>query len=136
MSGDENGHEGVRQFPFEGLHVYQRAQDAWAVARAAGDLDPLAAAAEREIGEAVLGIARATALSRSNGAFPAALERARGSIHAAAAALEQAARDGVEVDETLRTLLHDGSRMLGALIRSVRQPRGEHAEPVEAEVAV
>lgn len=133
MSGEDQDREDVRQFPFEGLHVYQRAQEAWTAARAAGDLDPLAEAVEREVRRAVLGIARATALSRANGAFPAALEEARGAIHAAAAALEQAARDGTPVDETLRGLLHDGSRMLGALIRSVRQGR---SEPAEVEVAV
>lgn len=132
MSGEDHDREEVRQFPFEGLHVYQRAQDAWTLARAAGDLDPWAAAVEQEIRKAALGIARATARSRTNGAFGAELEEARGALHAAAALLEQASRGGDAVDEGLRGLLHDGSRMLGALIRSVGQSR---VEGVEEEVA-
>ncbi|MBW3660814.1 MAG: hypothetical protein KY397_04185 [Gemmatimonadetes bacterium] len=132
MSDDDQSREDVRPFPFEGLHVYQRAQEAWALARAAGEAGPFAVAVEREIRAAALGIARATARSRANGAFGTELEEARGAIHAAAALLEQAQRAGDTVDETLRALLHDGSRMLGALIRSLGQSR---AEAIEEEVA-
>ena len=82
-------------------------------------------------------IARATAHSRANGArhdgaFPSGLEDARASLHAAAALIEQRARRGGPDEPELRALLVDGSRMLGALIRTVSQ-RGE---VVEAEAVV
>jgi len=124
--------DGRQQFPFEGLHVYQRAQEAWLVSLAASADDPLGSEIEHEIGRATVGIARATAQSRANGGFTAALEDARGSLHAAAALVEQRARRGGPDESELRTLLVDGSRMLGALIRSVSQ-RGE---AVEAEAVV
>ena len=130
---DEHDREDPRPFPFEGLHVYQRAQDAWTRMRAIRELEePWAAAVEKEIRDAAVGIARATARSRHDGAFGSELEEARGALHAAAALLDQAQRAGEAVDEGLTGLLHDGSRMLGALIRNVRQSR---SEPVEQEVA-
>lgn len=118
--------------PFEGLHVYQRAQEAWTLALetagAGGDplLDRLADATR----EAALGIARATARSRAGGGFAAELERARGAVHDAAAIADQLARRGDPSDDRLRALLNDASRMLGALIRSVTQPHDEPAEAV------
>ena len=128
----EGREDGRQQFPFEGLHVYQRAQEAWVVSLAAAVDDPLGAEIENEIGRATVGIARATALSRANGGFTTALEDARGSLHAAAALIEQRTRrDGPDEPE-LRTLLVDGSRMLGALIRTVSQ-RGD---ALEAEAVV
>jgi hypothetical protein len=126
----EGREDGRQQFPFEGLHVYQRAQEAWLVALAGAADDSLGPAIEQEIGRATVGIARATAQSRSNGGFTAALEESRGSLHAAAALLEQRSRRGGPEEPDLRTLLVDGSRMLGALIRTVSQ-RGE---TLEAEV--
>jgi hypothetical protein len=127
--------DGRQQFPFEGLHVYQRAQEAW-LASLAGTADPLGAEIEREIHQATIGIARATAHSRANGSrhdgFSAALEDARASLHAAAALIEQRTRRGDVEEPELRTLLMDGSRMLGALIRTVSQ-RGE---AMEAEAVV
>lgn len=138
MERDEHERDDPRPtLPFEGLHVYQRTQEAWAVASAQADGDPLWAALEEEVREAALGIARATALSRSNGGrsderrspgeFGAALERARGSLHAAAAVLDQLVRRGSPADPQLRTLLVDASRMLGALVRSLSQ-RSEAVE--------
>jgi hypothetical protein len=133
MASDDHDRDESRpqQFPYEGLHVYQRAQEAWSLARATLADDPVATAAEHEIRQAVTGIARATARSRSNGGFAAELEGARGSLHAAAALVEQLGRGGAPADEGLRTLLLDGSRMLGALIRSLAPGR----EPLESEVA-
>ena len=132
MTSDDVERDEARQiFPFEGLHVYQRAQDAWAVARE-GRSDPVGEAVEREVRQAALGIARATARSRHNGGFSAELESARGSIHAAAALIDHAGRGGDPVDERLRPLLFDSSRMLGALIRSLTQPR----ETAEVDAAV
>ena len=134
---ERNGREdGRQQFPFEGLHVYQRAQEAWLAALATAD-DPLGAEIEREIHQATIAIARATAHSRANGSrhdggFSSTLEDARASLHAAAALIEQRTRRGGVEEPELRTLLMDGSRMLGALIRSVSQ-RGE---AVEAEAVV
>ena len=130
---ERNGREdGRQQFPFEGLHVYQRAQEAWSASLTAADEDPLGAEIEREVRLATTGIARATAHSRSNGArhddgFSYSLEQARGSLHAAAALIEQRERRGGAADPELRALLIDGSRMLGALIRTVSQ-RGEAVE--------
>ena len=127
--------DGRQQFPFEGLHVYQRAQEAWLASLATAD-DPLGAEIEREIHRATVGIARATAHSRANGSrndgFSSALEDARASLHAAAALIEQRTRRGEVEEPELRTLLMDGSRMLGALVRTVSQ-RGE---AVEAEAVV
>ena len=133
---ERNGRDdGRQQFPFEGLHVYQRAQEAWLASLASAD-DPLGAEIEREIHQATIGIARATAHSRANGSrndgFSTGLEDARASLHAAAALIEQRTRRGEVEEPELRTLLMDGSRMLGALIRTVSQ-RGE---PVEAEAVV
>jgi hypothetical protein len=124
--------DGRQQFPFEGLHVYQRAQEAWSACTAAADEDPLGAEIEHEIRLATIGIARATAHSRANGTrheggFSSTLEEARGSLHAASALIEQRARRGGAADPELRGLLIDGSRMLGALIRTVSQ-RGEAIE--------
>jgi hypothetical protein len=130
---ERNGRDdGRQQFPFEGLHVYQRAQEAWSASLAAADEDPLAGEIEREVRLATTGIARATAHSRSNGArhdsgFSSSLEEARGSLHAAAALIEQRERRGGTTDPELRALLIDASRMLGALIRTVSQ-RGEAVE--------
>jgi len=115
--------------PFEGLHVYQRAQDAWGKALTAGGADPLWVRLEKETRNAALGIARATARSRSNGSFGTELEQARGALHAAAAIVDQLMRRGDPVDDDLRGLLIDSSRMLGALVRSVSQPR-EAAEEI------
>jgi len=123
----EGREDGRQQFPFEGLHVYQRAQEAWLASLAASADDPLGPEIEHEIGRATMGIARATAQSRTNGGFTAALEDARGSLHAAAALIEQRAKRGGTDEPELRTLLVDGSRMLGALIRTVSQ-RGEGLE--------
>jgi hypothetical protein len=133
---ERNGREdGRQQFPFEGLHVYQRAQEAWLASLATAD-DPLGAEIEREIHQATVGIARATAHSRTNGSrndgFASTLEEARASLHAAGALIEQRTRRGEVEEPELRTLLMDGSRMLGALIRTVSQ-RGE---AVEAEAVV
>ena len=134
---ERNGREdGRQQFPFEGLHVYQRAQEAWLASLAGAD-DPLGAEIEREIHRATIGIARATAHSRPNGSrndggFSSTLEDARASLHAAAALIEQRTRRGGVEEPELRTLLMDGSRMLGALVRTVSQ-RGE---AVEAEAVV
>jgi hypothetical protein len=73
-----------------------------------------------------MGIARATARSRSNGGFAAELEGARAALHAAAAIAEQLTRRGNPPDEGLRTLLVDAARMLGALVRSLgRYPQDE-----------
>ena len=135
---ERNGREdGRQQFPFEGLHVYQRAQEAWQACLTTSEDDPLGLDIEREIRLATVGIARATAHSRNNGGrsdggFTTALEDARGSLHAAAALIEQRARRGAADEPELRALLVDGSRMLGALIRTVSQ-RGE---VVEAEAVV
>jgi hypothetical protein len=134
---ERNGRDdGRQQFPFEGLHVYQRAQEAWLASLADAD-DPLGVEIEREIHQATIAIARATAHARSNGSrkdggFSSGLEEARGSLHAAAALIEQRVRRGGVEEPELRTLLMDGSRMLGALIRTVSQ-RGE---TVEAEAVV
>ncbi len=133
---ERNGRDdGRQQFPFEGLHVYQRAQEAWLASLAGAD-DPLGAEIEREIHQATIGIARATAHSRANGSrndgFTSGLEDARASLHAAAALIEQRTRRGDAEEPELRTLLMDGSRMLGALIRTVSQ-RGE---AVEAEAVI
>lgn len=134
MASEDHERDAARQrFPFEGLHVYQRAQEAWSLALATLPAEPVAEAIEREIGQATLGIARATARSRSNGGFEAELESARGSLHAAAALFDQLARRGIVTDDGLRTALSDGSRMLGALIRSLGNGRNE---PVESEAAV
>ncbi|MFN2383515.1 MAG: hypothetical protein ABR559_04550 [Gemmatimonadota bacterium] len=116
-----------QQLPFEGLHVYQRAQDAWGIAleAAQGEApDGMGAVLEGELRAAALGIARASALSRENGSFASELERARGALHAGAAVLEQLERRGTPGDARLRPLLVDGSRMLGALVRSL-SPRDE-----------
>jgi len=134
---ERNGRDdGRQQFPFEGLHVYQRAQEAWLACLATADDDPLGPEIEREVRLATIGIARATAHSRANGTrndgFSSALEDARGSLHAAAALIEQRALRGGADEPELRALLMDGSRMLGALIRTVSQ-RGD---VVEAEAAV
>ncbi len=117
-----------QQFPFEGLHVYQRAQDAWSAAQSlvAGEPgDPLWAALEQEVRHAATGIARATARSRANGHFATALEEARGALHAAAAIVDQQDRRGGPSGDGLRALLSDSSRMLGALIRSLNGAREE-----------
>ncbi|CAN5254767.1 MAG: hypothetical protein H0W36_06695 [Gemmatimonadetes bacterium] len=129
--------EARQQLPFEGLHVYQRVQEAWAAAEAAAGAGPLRGDIEAEIRKAALGIARATARSRANGDFGAELEAARGALHAAAAVADQMARRGDPAQDEFRTLLVDSSRMLGALIRSVsRAPgdplRGEAAEEAAA----
>lgn len=130
---DQNDREEARQqrFPFDGLHVYQRTQEAWSVARETLGTDPLEVAIEEEIRSAALGIARATARSRENGGFAAELEHARGSLHAAAAIVEQLERHEVRIEERLGSLLVDSARMLGALIRSVTRD----AIDVESEVA-
>lgn len=138
MSGtdDQNGQAARQTFPFEGLHVYQRTQEAWTAARHAAEEDPndpLKAVVQEKIQRAAIGIARATARSRANGDFGIGLEKARGSLHAAAAACEQLERRGEVRDEELRQLLLDSSRMLGALIRSLAIDRNELAE---SEVAV
>jgi hypothetical protein len=138
QENERDGREdGRQQFPFEGLHVYQRAQEAWLVSLVATEDDPLGHEIEREIQLATIGIARATAHSRTNGVrpdggFACELESARGSLHAAAALIEQRTRRGGPDEPELRALLVDGSRMLGALIRTVSQ-RGE---VVEAEAVV
>lgn len=44
-------------FPFEGLHVYQRGQEAWTTALELAGADPLWEVLETEIQRAVLGIA-------------------------------------------------------------------------------
>jgi hypothetical protein len=129
---ERNGRDdGRQQFPFEGLHVYQRAQEAWLASLAVIDDDPLGPEIERETRLATVGIARATAHSRANGArtdgFSSELEEARGSLHAAAALIEQRTRRGGPDEPELRAMLVDGSRMLGALIRTVTQ-RGEAVE--------
>lgn len=123
----EGREDGRQQFPFEGLHVYQRAQEAWLASLAVAADDLLGPEIENEIGRATMGIARATAQSRANGGFTAALEDARASLHAAAALVEQRVKRGGPDEPELRTLLLDGSRMLGALIRTVSQ-RGEALE--------
>lgn len=105
-------------FPFEGLHVYQRIQQAWTAGLELARADPLWGKFEVEI-QAALGIARATARSRSNGGFADELERARGSVHAAAAIVEQLSRRGSPVGEDLRGHLAFVSRALGALVRSL-----------------
>jgi len=128
----EERDEARQQFPFEGLHVYQRAQEAWTAALELAGADPLWEIVEDEIRRAALGIARATARSRTNGNFAAELETARGSLHAAAAILEQLARRGAPADAALRGLLSDSGRMLGALIRSLSGSREEPAESEEA----
>ncbi len=128
----EERDEARQQFPFEGLHVYQRAQEAWTAALELAGADPLWEVLEGEIRRAALGIARATARSRANGGFAAEMEEARGALHAAAAALEQLARRGAPVDGALRGLLSDGGRMMGALIRSLAGNREEPAESEEA----
>jgi hypothetical protein len=129
----EERDEARQQFPFEGLHVYQRAQEAWTAALELAGADPLWEVLEDEIRRGALGIARATARSRSNGGFSAELEDARGALHAAAAVAEQLSRRGAPVDGTLRALLSDSSRMLGALIRSLA---GGREEAVESEAVV
>jgi len=114
-------------FPFTGLHVYHRAQSVWtALQNCAGD-DPLRSALERELGRATLGIARATALSRANGAFVVELEDARAAIHAAGAVADQLTERGISVDEALQAGLSDTGRMLGALIRTLRYNPEESA---------
>ena len=123
--------EGRQTLPFEGLHVYQRAQEAWETVLSMGGADPLWERLEVETRKAALGIARATARSRSGGGFVAELEDARGALHAAAAIVDQAARRGDPIDDALRTRLVDSSRMLGALIRSVSQ-QAEAVEEVAA----
>lgn len=133
MERDERSDERTQRFPFEGLHVYARAQDAWAAAQSAPVPDPVWSSVEEQVRNAAIGIARATARSRTNGAFAGELEEARGAIHAAAALVEQLERRDVEIDDAFRGLLSDTGRMLGALIRTLRQDR---EEPVGAEVAV
>lgn len=123
MSDDHDRDEGRQPFAFEGLHVYQRTQEAWTVARETLGTDPLERAIEEEIRRAVVGIARATARSRANGGFASGVEEARGSVHAAAAIAEQLVRGGTSVDERLVAHLHDASRMLGALVRSLGADR-------------
>jgi hypothetical protein len=129
----EERDEARPQFPFEGLHVYQRAQEAWTAALELAGADPLWEVLEEEVRRAALGIARATARSRSNGGFTSELENARSAIHAAAAIAEQLDRRGAPVNGALRGLLSDGSRMLGALIRNVANGR---EETVESEAVV
>ena len=124
----EERDEARSQFPFEGLHVYQRTQEAWTAALDLAGADPLWEALEEEIRRAALGIARATARSRSNGGFAAELENARGALHAAAAVVDQLNRRGAPVDVGLRSQLADGGRMLGALIRSLAQGKEEQVE--------
>lgn len=133
MERDERNDERTQRFPFEGLHVYARAQDAWTAVQTASVSDPLWSSVGDEVRNAAVGIARATARSRANGAFAGELEEARGAIHAAAALVEQLERRDVEIDDAFRGLLSDTGRMLGALIRTLRQDR---EEPVDAEVAV
>lgn len=130
MERDERDEERAQRFPFEGLHVYARAQEAWVAALEAAISDPLWSAVEDETRKAAVGIARATARSRANGAFAGELEEARGAVHAAAALLEHLERRGTEVEGPIRGLLSDTSRMLGALIRTLGHGRDE---PVEAE---
>lgn len=113
------------QFPFTGLHTYQRAQEVWTRVKERGTADPLWALLEAEVRCAVLRIARATALSRHDGAFATELESARAEIHAAAAIADQLARRGTPVDEELQNLLSDAARMLGALVRSLQAPSPE-----------
>lgn len=108
------------QFPFTGLHTYQRAQEVWTRVKEHASTDPLWAFLEAEVRCAVLGIARATALSRRNGAFRGELESARAGIHAAAAIADQLARRGTPVDEELQDLLSEAGRMLGALVRTLQ----------------
>ncbi|HUP01034.1 MAG TPA: hypothetical protein VM737_05880, partial [Gemmatimonadota bacterium] len=91
---------------------------------------------EEEVRQSALGIARATARSRTNGDFKAELETARGALHAAAAALDQAIRRGDAAQDELRTLIVDSSRMLGALIRSVSSSSAQTARAEAEEVAV
>ncbi|MFN2419880.1 MAG: hypothetical protein ABR527_00640 [Gemmatimonadota bacterium] len=124
----EERDEGRSQFPFEGLHVYQRTQEAWTAALELAGADPLWEALEEEIRRAALGIARATARSRTNGGFAAELEDARGALHAAAAVVDQLIRRGTPVDSGLRSQLADSGRMLAALIRSLAPGREEQAE--------
>lgn len=119
------------QFPFMGLHVYDRVQEAWTRAQN-GTEDRLHDALEVEIRRVVLDIARATARSR-HGEFRAGLETARGAIHAAGAIADQLARRGTPVEPELQVLLLDAGRMLGALVRTLPQsqegePTGDRAE--------
>lgn len=114
-------------FPFTGLHVYQRAQEAWTTTHESKNEDPLWRVLEEESQQAVLSIARATARSRHNGGFTTELETARGAIHAAGAIADQLARRGTPVDEQLQDLLSDAARMLGALIRTLQTTQA--AEP-------
>lgn len=117
--------EARQQLPFEGLHVYQRVQEAWTAAQVTTGTDLLRGELESQLRQAVLGIARATARSRTNGHFGAELETARGALHAAAAVADQMARRGEPAEGDLRGLLVDSSRMLGALIRSVSRGPAE-----------
>ena len=134
---ERNGREdGRQQFPFEGLHVYQRAQEAWLASLAgaddsAGRGDRAGDPSGDDRDRAARPRTPAQTASRNDG-FSSALEDARASLHAAAALIEQRSRRGAADDPELRTLLMDGSRMLGALIRTVSQ-RGE---AVEAEAVV
>lgn len=120
-------------FPFTGLHTYQRAQEVWTRVKERANADPLWALLEAEVRCAVLRIARATALSRRNGAFAAELESARAGIYAAAAIADQLARRGTPIDEELQNLLCDASRMLGALVRTLQVRPAE--DPQEAPAA-
>lgn len=119
-------------FPFTGLHTYQRAQEVWTRVKERASADPLGALLEAEVRCAVLRIARATALSRRNGAFAAELESARAGIHAAAAIADQLARRGTPVAAELQSLLSDAGRMLGALVRTLQVRPTEESEEVPA----
>lgn len=116
------------QFPYSGLHVYQRAQEAWTLTQDSESEASLRGMLEAEVRRAVLGIARATAHVGRRDAFRVELERARGAIHAAGAIADQLARRGTPVDEELQEFLVDAARMLGALIRTLRATEG--TEPV------
>lgn len=66
------------QFPFTGLHVYQRTQEAWTLAQEWESDGPLVEVLLTEIQHAALGIARGTARSRGHRSFfLAELEDAR-----------------------------------------------------------
>ncbi|MDX1624486.1 MAG: hypothetical protein R3199_10960 [Gemmatimonadota bacterium] len=133
MTEDQDRDERQQQrFPFDGLHVYQRAQEAWEVARESLGSDPLEGEVEEEIRRAAIGIARASARSRTNGGFAAELENARGSLHAAAAIAEQLGRAGSPIEERLDALLAESAGMLGALIRSLGKSPAEAGKGVAA----
>lgn len=107
-----------QQLPFEGLHVYQRLQDAWTLASSLNWNDRVAEA----IGSATEAVARATGTVRGGGSFSDLLIEARGHVHVAAARIEHEARAfGKDPNSDLRAMLVDASRMIGALVRTIER---------------